>query len=353
VTDTRGKTLMKRLRRVDAPGERPGVADPDAAASPTTDPSARLATTLIVNPYSSGMTARREREVVTLLREHTDLEVRRTERSGHAPELARAARDGGAELIVACGGDGTANEVLNGLDLTDGSAEDRPLFMMVPAGGTNVMCRSVGLPNHPVRATRQLVDAIRARRSRAINLGRMDERIFMFSAGIGFDGELVRRAETRRSGRRPGDLAHLAMVGGMFMHEKLRYTERLTVSIDDTGEELRGAFVMCGNTSPITYVGNLPFHILPDCTLEGGLDFVAPRRFDPVWLARATLTRMGRRAAGRSGETMPENHQLRHDISSFSVVCDEPLACQADGEYVGERTHISFGLMRDTVRMVY
>lgn len=344
------KALVDRLRR--------GADSSTAAAtaereSPATGSARRLATTLIVNPYSSGMTARREREIVLLLRDHTELEVRRTERPGHAPELAREARESGSELVIACGGDGTGNEVINGLGVQAGSAADIPRLMLIPAGGTNVLCRSLGLTNHPVKATMQLVEAIQQDRTHTVNLGQMDERLFLFSSGVGFDGELVRRAEQRRSGRRPGDLAHVAMVTAMFVHERLRFSERMTITVDSTGEQLRAAFVMCGNHTPVSYVGKLPAHVMPDCSLDEGLDFVAPRRFDPFWLARVATSSIGKRKVRRSSDAAPDNLQLHHDLERFNVVCDEPIACQVDGEFVGERTHIRYELVRDAVRLVY
>ena len=65
---------------------------------------------IIVNPYSSGMTSRREREIVKTLRETMDVEVRRTERGGHAPQLAREMIESGrVDVMIACGGDGVNN----------------------------------------------------------------------------------------------------------------------------------------------------------------------------------------------------------------------------------------------------
>src|SRR5689334_5657584 len=105
---------------------------------------------LIVNPRSSGMTPARERKVVLDLRRELDVDVFRTERANHAPRIASdIVEQGDHDVIIACGGDGTANEVLNGMSLGDGTAEDRPAFAIVPAGGTNVMARSLGHPNHP------------------------------------------------------------------------------------------------------------------------------------------------------------------------------------------------------------
>src|SRR4051812_6401691 len=97
---------------------------------------------LIVNPKSSGMTPARERKVVLELRREIDVDVFRTERANHPPRIAQdIVESGDHDLIIACGGDGTANEVLNGMQLGDGTADERPAFAIVPAGGTNVMAR--------------------------------------------------------------------------------------------------------------------------------------------------------------------------------------------------------------------
>ena len=64
-------------------------------------------------------------------------------------------------VVVALGGDGTVNEVINGL-LTDGVHDRIPALGVVPAGSTNVFARAVGLPNDPVEATGSLLEGLRA-----------------------------------------------------------------------------------------------------------------------------------------------------------------------------------------------
>ncbi|MCW2950450.1 MAG: diacylglycerol kinase [Thermoleophilia bacterium] len=307
---------------------------------------------LIVNPYSSGLTSARERTIVRHLREHLDVEVRRTERAGHATRIASQLTDRAEhDVVLACGGDGTANEVLNGLALADGTAESRPAFAIVPAGGTNVLARSVGHPNHPIRALKVLIEGIQARRTRTINLGTIDERIYMFSAGVGIDGELVKRIESRRSGRRPSDLAHLTQLLGLYAASRFAFTETMEVQVDGSSESVRAAFVLVGNTTPLTYIGHLAFHVLPDATLEGGLDFLAPRRVNAGFAVRNALQGLG---VGRRRRFLVSEAQLQlhHDVDGLTVTCEQPTAVQADGEYLGDRTHIKFGLLRSAVRLV-
>jgi diacylglycerol kinase family enzyme len=324
---------------------------PSATNTPPRD-SDRVRGLLVVNPYSSGMTSRRERAIVSTLRERMDVEVRRTERPGHAPRIvAEPGLLDRVDVVIACGGDGTANEVLNGMSLGAGTAAERPDFAIIPAGGTNVLARSVGLPNHPVRAVDRIVDAIVHRRARAISLGMVDERLFMFSAGVGIDAEVVKRMEERRSGRRPSDAAVLTSLVGLYASSRFAMEESMTIRVDgaDAEQDLRSAFVIVGNTTPFTYMGRFPVHFTPDCDLTSGLDFFAPRHANVLFAMRQSARALG---MGRRKLATDPGAQLHHDVDRFSVTCDEPMSVQADGEYLGERTHIEFATLRDAVRLV-
>lgn len=322
----------------------PGPAPRDAARRPRG--------AMIVNPYSSGITARRERDVVTELRRHMDLEVRRTERGGHAPKLARELMDSQElDVLIACGGDGTANEVLNGMSLGTDTAAARPAFAIVPGGGTNVLARAIGYPNHPVRATSKLAEAIVERRTRRINLATVDERIFMFAAGVGLDAEVVKRMEERRSGRRPSDLAHLFAGMGIFATSRFLLADQMTVTIEGQAEQHRSAMVFVGNTTPMTYMGRFPVHFMPDARLEGGLEVMAPRRVSAFFAVRNIAQAMG---VGRARQLLASEVKLQrhHDVHGLTIECDEPQPVQVDGEFIGERTHIRFGLLERAVDLV-
>jgi diacylglycerol kinase family enzyme len=327
------------------------VTDESVGRSPA-DPDRRLRAAMIVNPYSSGLTARRERDIVAMLREAMDVEVRRTERGGHAPKLAAELLEAGPlDVMFSCGGDGTANEILNGMSLADDTADDRPMFAVIPAGGTNVLARSIGYPNHPVRATAKLVEAIVEQRTTRINLAAVDERIFTFSAGVGLDAEVVRRIEQRRSGRRPSDMAHLASIVGIYATSRWVMEDRMTVTVADTGEQLRAALLMVGNTTPMTYMGRSPMHFLPDCRIDGGIDFIAPTRVNALFAIRNGVQALG---IGRAKERLVKSQHLQrhHDVREFTVECDEPQPVQVDGEFIGDRTHIRFELLERTIDLV-
>lgn len=296
------------------------------------------------------MTPARERKVVLDLRREIDVDVFRTERANHAPRIASdIVEHGEHDLIIACGGDGTANEVLNGMQLGQDTAEDRPAFAIVPAGGTNVMSRSLGHPNHPIKAIKHVLRGIANDDARVVNLASVDERVFMFSAGVGFDAEVVKRIELRRTGRRPSDLAHVAAMLGIYASERFRLDPSMTITVDDSGEQLRGAMVVVGNTTPMTYVGRMPLHFMPDCSLDTHLDFVAPEEANAAFTIGKFME--GLRVKPR-GAKSAEKMQLRHDIRSITIECEEPMPVQADGEYLGDRTHITFSSIENAVRFI-
>jgi diacylglycerol kinase family enzyme len=323
-----------------------------SAAERTSGSEKRMQAALIANPYSSGMTPKRERAIVKRLREYVDLEVLRTERRGHASELAGEAVDAGVDLVIACGGDGTGNEVINGMRLDEGTADERPMFALLPGGATNVLARSLGYTNNPVKASNELALALAGRRWTAATLGKMDERLFLFAAGIGLDGATVRQIEHRRSGRRPSDLAHAAALLGTFADERGMIREKMTVTVEDTGEVLRAGTVFCANTSPFTYMGRLPTNILPEANLENGLAMLCPEKMSLPFLIGFGAGSMG---LGRKGKQQrrSEKGQTRNDISHISIECDSPQPCQLDGEFVGERTHIHLHALKRAVRMVH
>src|SRR5436305_4633268 len=180
---------------------------------------------LIVNPYSTHVTGRGITEVTNALREQVELDTQFTQHPGHATELAAAAAADSVDAIFVFSGDGTYNEALNG-------ADGAKPFGFLPGGGTSVLPRALGVPRDPVEAARALGNALAEGRMRRISLGAVNGRRFSFSAGIGFDGEAVRRLnELGRDpgGARPGDLAFMRMILKMLTERRGRWPTALEI----------------------------------------------------------------------------------------------------------------------------
>jgi len=290
---------------------------------------------LIVNPHASEVTAERLAAVERVLREAAALEVLRTERAGHAVDLARRA---GGEALLVYGGDGASNEALNGL------ARDVPVGFL-PGGRTSVLPRALGLPRDPVRAARILVESLATGRTRRVSLGRVNGRRFAFAAGVGLDAELVRRVDAlgrSEEGKRPGDLAYIRTTVGFLRERRARFEPVLAV-----GELGRAAFALVANCDPYTYAGRLPIHVAPEARFELGLDVLAPERVTP-----ASIPRLLRYAFTGRGQTRARDVRYAHDLDRIELVCDRPLPLQADGEDLGDVERAEFVAERGAVSVL-
>lgn len=281
---------------------------------------------LIVNPFASGVDER----ILARVREElpADTETVLTDARGHARILA-AERGPHVEAIYVFSGDGTYNEVVNGL------AVDIPVGFL-PGGGTSVLPRALGLPRDPVAAAARL----RAGNTRRISLGRVNGRRFCFSAGIGIDAELVRaidRRGRRADGQRPGDLAFLA--GGLGLLARHGWRLEPALEIEGIGA---AAFCLAANCDPYTYAGSVALRFAPEATFEGGLDIVAPPRLGPGGVARF----LRRAAAGRS------RHVVAHDADRVVVRCHRALPLQTDGEDVGDVESVVLEAERDALTVL-
>jgi len=284
---------------------------------------------LIANPFASRVSERALSEVAAILARAGEVETLRTERQGHATELA--AREGDA--IVVFGGDGVINEVLNGLP---GGV---PLGAL-PGGGTNVFARALGLPRDPLGAAARVADAIVSGHRRRIGLGRVQGRRFGFAAGVGLDAEIVRRVDALgrdADGSRPGDLAFVREIVGVLAASRFRLEPVLEV--DGHG---RAAAAIVVNCDPYTYGGPLALHAAPEARFELGLDLAAPVRVTPGSLPRL-VTYLVR------GKGEPPGLLRAHDVDRIEIACDRPLPLEADGEDLGDVDHVVFEAERNAI----
>ena len=274
---------------------------------------------LIVNPGASRVTDELVERVTAEL--PAGITVVRTAQQGDATTLARE-REGSVDAIYVLSGDGTYNEVLNGVT---GLV---PLGFL-PGGGTSVLPRALGLGRDPVRAARH----VGAGRSRTIGLGRVNGRRFAFNAGIGFDAELVRRIDAlgrAHDGRRPGDVAFLRAAVGLLAARRGRFPPAL--ELEGAG---RAAFALVANCDPYTYAGRIGLRVSRAASFDLGLDVVAPVSIRARHLPRLLLD-LRRGATGRPGLT------VLHDVGRIVVRCDEPMPLQVDGEDLGDVTEAVF-----------
>lgn len=166
---------------------------------------------LIYNPHSGTHSAKRLaqlREVTDLLnQQEIEAQLIPTRAAGSAPHQAREAVDRGCDTILACGGDGTANEILQGLIHTDAA------LGVLPQGTANALAKDLGIPANPLKAIKLLLTA----RPTRIPVGQIQytgfdgllaSRYFTVAAGIGADGKFFSRLDSRLK-RKYGYLIYL------------------------------------------------------------------------------------------------------------------------------------------------
>jgi diacylglycerol kinase family enzyme len=286
---------------------------------------------LIVNPFASSVSESVLRAVEEKLVALAPVEIWLTERRGHATEIAAFSA---ADAIVVFGGDGVANEVLNGV------GRDVPIGFL-PGGGTNVLARALGAPRDPVRAAERL-DLNRTRR---ITLGRANDRRFAFSCGVGFDAAAVRRVDSlgrASDGRRPGDVAFAWQIARTLAAESFRLEP--TLEVVGLG---RAAAALIANGDPYTYAGGIALHVAPEAEFELGVDVVAP-----VELTPRLLPRFARYVLRGDGQQRDRHILYAHDRDRIEVICDRPLPLQADGEDLGDVERLVVEAERDAVTVL-
>lgn len=317
---------------------------------------------LVVNPAATTTSARTRDVLIHALASEMKLEAVTTEYRGHAKDLGRqAAESKDIELIVALGGDGTVNEVVNGL-LHQGPDPGRlPRLAVVPGGSTNVFARALGLPNEPVEATGALLDALREGRERTVGLGiaagtpgtedeAVPSRWFTFCAGFGFDAGVLGRVEQQRErGKRSTHALYLRQAVRQFLDEPHRRHGMITM--ERAGEDPVSDLVMsivC-NTSPWTYLGNRPVYASPEASFETGLDVLGLSR-----MSTAAVARYATQLLTSSPERGPHGKHAfsLHDLTDFTLHSKVPLPFQMDGDHLGLRTSVTFTGVRRALRVI-
>jgi len=277
---------------------------------------------LIVNPHSGPWDVRPElAAVLNHLENHGwKTSLHSTEQPGEATALARQAVKEKADAVLVVGGDGTINEVVNGL------AESPVALGVLPGGTGNVWAKALGLPTRSPLHLMPLLESVRALvpgTTRRIDLGKANGRYFLQWTGLGLDAEVTYAMEPRtRRQRRLGVLAYF--VAGVATAAHMAGT-RTRIWIDDQRVYRRAILIVVSNSR--VYSAGLT--MATDARLDDGLldvDVFAGTGFgDSVRTALGVITGLHVR-------------DPRHSVyrgRTIQVESDRPLAVHVDGEPFG------------------
>lgn len=306
---------------------------------------------LVVNPNATTTSGRVTHVITGALASELDLTVARTERRGHAIELAADASAGGYDLVVTLGGDGLVNEVANGL-LVNGPSPSLPRLATIPGGSANVLARALGVPADPVEATGMLLDSIAEGRHRRIGLGVAVadgvSRWFTVNAGLGLDAAIIEAMDAqRRTGKKATPGRYLTTTLRQYAFRTQRRTPGIALARH--GQPPEPVFLaIVQNTAPWTYFGPLPIDACPQASFDAGLDVFAMRSLHLLATARAARRLLTRSAGGSTRGSILH----WHDQVAFEATADIPVPMQLDGEHIGSVRSVRFTAVPDALAVV-
>lgn len=278
---------------------------------------------IILNPAAKGDQARRTLDQMVKL--VPEAKIFLTERVGHGEQLAKEAAEQGYRTIIAAGGDGTVNEVLNGLN------PEICTLGVLPVGTMNVLALELGIPSRLDKA----LEIIRAGKRKRLDLGLANQRRFIQLAGVGLDAETVRRTHPDAK-RAWGPWSYLLTAA------QLMAAPAPVLRVEVQGQrEIKGAMVLVGNGRH--YGG--PFQFFPKADMADGLldvcVFPKSGPLDLLWYLQAVL--LG------GPDSLPEVSYLQ--VPALRVTAGDRVALEVDGEYCGE-TPVDFRLLPRGLEMI-
>src|SRR4051794_13833648 len=316
---------------------------------------------LVANPAATTTTRKVRDVLVRALSTELKVDVAETTHRGHARELAAEATADGVDVVVTLGGDGTVNEAANGL-LAGGPGPHVPTLAVVPGGSTNVFSRALGRSRDPVEATGEILDSLRAGRTRLVPLGTASAPTdaqgtangwpgppwFVFAPGMGFDADVIARVETQRArGRRSTGALYVRSGVAAFLLGRDRRRPPLTLA--QPGEPpVDGLFLaLVSNVSPWTYLGPRPINPSPEASLDTGLDVFAMGRVGVVRMLHHLRQTMAARPDARGRGV----HRW-HDLGEVTLTSTRPQGWQLDGDHLGTATGLRVCSVPDALRVV-
>jgi diacylglycerol kinase family enzyme len=297
----------------------------------------KLRMLVIVNPYATTVSDKLKSLVVYALQARYSVQAVDTDSPGHATQLCREAAREGYDVVVAFGGDGTANEAANGL-----VGSQTPLTCL-PGGATNVFCRTLGIPPDVVDAAEHLLLMADRFSPRRVDLGTVDERHFTFSSGVGLDASVVRRVEARpRLKRRLAQYYVTYATVSTFNRRYLVRPPRVLVEVE--GETVEGVTCIVQNSDPYTFFGDRPIRLGEGAGLEtGSLGMTVLRRATPI-----ELPTLGPRVFSGRAESVAKSRQIQSfqnvEEAVVSSLDGRPFPLQVDGDYIGDFESVRYGV---------
>ena len=298
---------------------------------------------LIVNPIAGNKALRSIKNIEDLLRKKASVKTFITEKKGDAESFARESSlefnsklktQNSKLLVIVAGGDGTFNEVINGILSSKESAAKKKIVTLafIPLGTTNVLAKELNIPENVGKAVHLALTGT----AKKISLGRINGRYFALMAGIGFDGEAVLRAKDSIK-KISGKEAYI--FSGI--NALIKYNPSL-IEVKTSEGTFTGYTAVVGKAK--CYGGN--FHVTPQASLTEPL-------LDLCLFKGKTRKDLVRFIIG----VIRERHLNFNDVfygkfSEMEITSNEEVHVQIDGDYFGTLP-AKIDVVKDAISLVW
>lgn len=209
---------------------------------------------LIVNPAAGGVNDKKTEEITSFFeRRATSISLDYTNKPHEATNLAKAASEQNYDAIVAVGGDGTVNEVLNGI------ADSSTTLGIIPAGSSNDFAKEIGIPSETNKACQNIIENSIKR----IDIGKVNDRYFINMAGVGLDAQ-VSEAANKIPFRTKGLFSYVVALLKVLITS---YPKEFSLALDGKTRLVKAWLITIGNGKQ--FGGGMK--ILPTADLSDGL----------------------------------------------------------------------------------
>ncbi len=279
---------------------------------------------VILNPAARGERARSLRRTIEGF--SADLVVHETRKPGDAKALARRAVQQGCTTIVAAGGDGTVNEVVNGI------GEAKVTLGVLPIGTMNVFALELGMENKDLQHAWNVIEQ---GKTRDIDLPQANGEYFVQLAGVGLDAEVVRQT-TPEFKKALGPISYVLSLAQI----AARKPPKIVVT-DAKCRQLEGSFVLVGNGR---YYGG-PLVLFRDARLDDGLLDVVVFKKQSHW----DLMRYVQAIVFGDHAGLPDVEYFQTE--SLHIAAEGEVPVELDGEIAG-MAPFHFGFARRKLRVL-
>ncbi len=300
-------------------------------------PAQRKRMLVVVNPSATTMSTRLRGLVLAALQGRYAVDAVDTQARDHATEICAEAAHAGYDVVVAFGGDGTVNEVANGL-----AGSDTPLTCL-PGGATNVFSQMLGIPGEIIDATEHLLEMADVWRPRRIDLGTANGRCFTYAAGYGLDASIVKRIDRqpRLKRHRLREVYFVYCAVETVLREYVRDPPQMRLEVG--GEVDRAITTLVQNGDAFTYLGDKPLALAPGAGLESGSLAGLALRAARVRDVGPFLVKV--LSPKRSVADHPQVHAFSGVDGLRCVAADgREIPLHVDGDHIGDVGEVVFGV---------